>query len=194
MLSNIKNEFSSRNVMMLYLNNICKDKYDLSENLSNIKFYRNDVFLILYILDKIGFDRRKQYYYLYIDEAQDYNDQEIKLLKELENSSINIFGDYKQNISSNSIQRENWNNLQKIINDDLIYYELNENYRNTVNVVNYCNENLQLNMLPVGTEGNVVKVKENKNIEDIIKDAEKMDAVVITNNEQIISKINKKAK
>lgn len=141
--------------------------------MSNIKFYRNDVFLILYILDKIGFDRRKQYYYLYIDEAQDYNDQEIKLLKELENSSINIFGDYKQNISSNSIQRENWNNLQKIINDDLIYYELNENYRNTVNVVNYCNENLQLNMLAVGTEGNVVKVKENKNIEDIIKDAEK---------------------
>ncbi len=191
-LSKVKNEFSPRNVMMLYLNNICKGKYDLSENLSNLKFYRNDIFLILSIMNKIGFDNKIQYHYLYIDEAQDYNDQEIKLLKELEKSNINIFGDYKQNISSNSVQRKNWNDLKKIIN--LKYYELNENYRNTINVVDYCNENLMLNMLAVGIEENTVEVKENKNIEDIIEDAEKKDAVVITNNEQIISKINKKSK
>ena len=191
-LSKLKNEFSPRNVMMLYLNNICKERYDLSENLSSLKLYRNDVFLILSIMNKIGFDNKIQYHYLYIDEAQDYNDQEIKLLKELEKSNVNIFGDYKQSTSFNSHQRENWNDLKKIIN--LKYYELNENYRNTINVVDYCNKNLKLNMLAVGTEGNTVEVRENKNIEDIIKEAERKDAIVITNNEQIISKINKKSK
>jgi len=193
-LSKVKSEFSPRNVIMLYLNNIGKEKYDLSKNLSNIKFYRNDAFLILSIMNKIGFDNKIQYHYLYIDEAQDYNDQEIMLLKELEKSNINIFGDYRQNISSNSVQRENWDDLKKIINCDLKYYELNENYRNTIKVVNYCNKNLKLNMLAVGTEGNDVEVKENRNIKDIMEDAEKKDAVVITNNEQIISKINKKSK
>ena len=105
---------------------------------------------------------------------------------------MNIFGDYKQSTSFNSHQRENWDDLKKIIN--LKYYELNENYRNTINVVDYCNKNLKLNMLAVGTEGNAVEVRENKNIEDIIKEAERKDAIVITNNEQIISKINKKSK
>lgn len=190
-LSNIKKEFSPRNVMMLYLSNICKDKYDLSKKLSELTLYRNDVFLILSIINKMEFNHKTQYHYLYIDEAQDYNDQEIKYLKELEKSTINVFGDYKQNISSNSVQRENWDNLKNIINCNLKYYELNENYRNTIKVVNYCNKNLQLNMLGVGIAGNEVEVKENQTIEDMIEDAKKMNAVVITDNEQIISKINK---
>jgi DNA helicase IV len=191
-ISEVGNQFSPRNVMMLYLNNICKEKYDLSQNLSNIKFYRNDIFSILYIINKMGFDNKRQYYFLYIDEAQDYNDQEIKLLKDLEKCTINIFGDYKQNVSSNSVQRKNWDELKKTLDCNLKFYELNENYRNTVNVVNYCNKNLTLNMLAVGTEGNNVEVKENGNIKDLIKDAEKKDAIVITDNEKIISEINEK--
>lgn len=193
-LNNIKTEFSPKNIMLLYLKNICNKKYDLSEKLSDIEFYRNDIFIILYIINKMGFDNKIQYHYLYIDEAQDYNDQEIKLLKELEKCNINIFGDYKQNISTNSVQRKNWDDLKEIINSNLKYYELNENYRNTINVVNFCNKNLNLNMLAVGTEGNDVEIKENKSIKTIIENAEKKDAVVITNNEHIISKINKKSK
>ena len=193
-LNNIKTEFSQKNIMLLYLKNICNKKYDLSEKLSDIEFYRNDIFIILYIINKMRFDNKIQYHYLYIDEAQDYNDQEIKLLKELEKCNINIFGDYKQNISTNSVQRKNWDDLKEIINSNLKYYELNENYRNTINVVNFCNKNLNLNMLAVGTEGNDVEIKENKSIKTIIENAEKKDAVVITNNEHIISKINKKSK
>jgi DNA helicase IV len=102
------------------------EEYKLNSTFSNKKYYRVNIFTILFILIKLGYSGYSKYKYLYIDEAQDYNDVEIKLVSQIEAGSVlNVFG------------------------DNLDYYELNENYRNTINVVNYCNDILKLNMLGI---------------------------------------------
>lgn len=190
-LNKMKRDFSPHNIILMYLNKLCYGKYDISEGLSNIKLHRNDAFQILHILNKMNFNNISNYRYLYVDEAQDYNDQEIKLLRDIENCNICVFGDYKQNISSNVIIRKDWNDLKSILGSNTNYYELNENYRNTINVVDYCNINLELKMKPVGVNGNAIEIIENKSVEDIMDNAKKTDSVIITNNEKIISELCK---
>lgn len=78
--------------------------------------------------------------------------------------------------------RQNWNNLKKIFNDNYSYYELNENYRNTTNVVEYCNNELKTNMIGIGVTGDNVRINKFVNINDIIKRAELTESIIITKN------------
>ena len=184
--NNIKLVYNSvipRNVITNCFEKICIGSYKLNTNFSNKSIYRIDIFTILYILEKLGYSKHSAYRYLYIDEAQDYNDVEIELIKNYEQQSIlSIFGDYRQNISDNSLLKNNWNNLKKILKNNFDYYELNENYRNTTNVVEYCNNTLQLNMMAIGVDGEEVQVKIFKNIDDVISKAKMINAIIITKN------------
>ena len=147
---------------------------------------------MLYIYNQLGLSKRKMFDYLFIDEAQDYNDIEISLIKKLElNPIMNIFGDYQQNISKNSLTRNNWNNLKKELNNNSWYCELNENYRNTMAVVDYCNNNLNTKMTKIGIEGNPVIEKESVNISDLINFCKQKNYQIIVNDEDIIMKIKK---
>ena len=184
-----------RNIIKACFENICTGSYKLNTVFSNKKYYRNDIFTILYILRAMGFKLTEPYKYIYIDEAQDYNDEEIKLVKKLEsNSVLNIFGDFDQNISYNSVLRQNWNSLKKIFNNDYDYYELNENYRNTTNVVDYCNNELKTNMIGIGVEGDNVKLNKFVNIDEVIKKAELTKSIIITSNENYLEYINNNSK
>ena len=184
--NNIKLVYNSmipRNVITNCFEKICIGNYKLNTNFSNKSIYRIDIFTILYILEKLGYNKHSAYRYLYIDEAQDYNDVEIELIKNYEQqSTLSIFGDYRQNISDNSLLKNNWNNLKKILKNNFDYYELNENYRNTTNVVEYCNNTLQLNMMAIGVDGEEVQVKIFKNIDDVISKAKMINAIIITKN------------
>ena len=97
--------------------------------------------------------------------------------------------DYKQNISNNSLLRNNWNNLKDIIKNNFDYYELNENYRNTTNVVEYCNKTLQLNMMAIGIDGKDVQVNYFNNIDDVILKAKMTNAIIITKNNHYLEYI-----
>ncbi len=184
--NNIKLVYNSmipRNVITNCFEKICIGNYKLNTNFSNKSIYRIDIFTILYILEKLGYSKHSAYRYLYIDEAQDYNDVEIELIKNYEQqSTLSIFGDYRQNISDNSLLKNNWNNLKKILKNNFDYYELNENYRNTTNVVEYCNNTLRLNMMAIGVDGEEVQVKIFKNIDDVISKAKMINAIIITKN------------
>ena len=186
----VYNSMIPRTVITKCFEKVCIGNYKLNTNFSNRNIYRIDIFTILYILEKLGYSKQSSYRYLYIDEAQDYNDVEIELVKKYEKESIlNIFGDYKQNISNNSLLRNNWNNLKDIIKNNFDYYELNENYRNTTNVVEYCNKTLQLNMMAIGIEGQDVQVKNFENIDDVILKAKINNAIIITKNNQYLEYI-----
>ena len=186
----IYNSIIPRNVITSCFEKICIGNYKLNTNFSNKSIYRIDIFTILYILEKLGYSKQSSYRYLYIDEAQDYNDVEIELVKKYEQQSIlNIFGDYKQNISNNSLLRNNWNNLKNIIKNNFDYYELNENYRNTTNVVEYCNKTLQLNMMAIGIDGKDVQVNYFNNINDVILKAKMTNAIIITKNNHYLEYI-----
>lgn len=186
----VYNSMIPRNVITSCFEKICIGNYKLNTNFSNKSIYRIDIFTILYILEKLGYSKQSSYRYLYIDEAQDYNDVEIELVKKYEQQSIlNIFGDYKQNISNNSLLRNNWNNLKDIIKNNFDYYELNENYRNTTNVVEYCNKTLQLNMMAIGIDGKDVQINYFNNIDDVIIKAKMTNAIIITKNNHYLEYI-----
>ena len=104
---------------------------------------------------------------------------------------MNIFGDYQKKKKKNSLTRNNWNNLKKEFNNNSWYCELNENYRNTMAVVDYCNNNLNTKMTKIGIEGNPVIEKESVNISDLINFCKQKNYQIIVNDEDIIMKIKK---
>lgn len=159
---------------------------DFSENMSLTRY---EAFLILKILNMFNFNKSINYNYIYLDEAQDYNNLEIKLVKELEEGYLNIFGDINQNVKGKWFQRNDWKSLEKCLEEDIKYYELNENYRNTTNVVDYCNRNLKIQMNGVGIEGNDVKIKKYTELSEIIEEAQKNNSVIITDNIEYLQEI-----
>ena len=190
-LSALNDSISEKNIVSLCLNGVLNNKYDdRISKLNNRLFERNDIVILLYIFTKLGFYDDKLYDYLFIDEAQDYNDIEIKLLSQLEyNPRMNIFGDYNQNISKNAIPRSNWNSLIKMINNDSKYFELNENYRNTTNVVEYCNKIFKSNIKKIGIDGNDVKVIKETDLNELIKLYYSNNNIIITNDLDLINKL-----
>jgi DNA helicase IV len=87
-----------------------------------------------------------------IDEVQDLSIFEIKLIRKIfgEQCSLNLYGDEKQNINNKGNYQ-----LKSLINDKHIYL-LNENYRNTFDITLYTNNQLSLNMIPIGVRGPLV--------------------------------------
>lgn len=187
-LEKIKNIFNPEEIIKKIFELVLNNKYSFTDYaLKNRSFYRNDIFVTLFILNKLDFDKQNYHKYIFIDEAQDYNDEELILIKELENNPVlNIFGDYKQNISSNSIERKNWDVTQQKLETKFKYFELNENYRNTINVVDYCNNELNSNMYGIGLMGNDINIINELSLIDLSKLAKEKNAIIITNNSQIV--------
>ncbi len=148
---------------------------------------RNSLVVILTVINKMGFVNEKEYSYIYIDEAQDYNDTEINLLNKIEGYPVlNIFGDLKQNIINVENQRESWDSLINKLDIKFKRYYLKENYRNTTNVVNYCNKLLKTEMVSLGLKGNEIIEYNYKNKDEILSMAKEHEAIIITNNNDLL--------
>jgi len=123
--------------------------------------------------------------FIYIDEAQDLNDNEIEFIYNYNNRCIiNLYGDIHQVVNDHGIQ--NWNTLPMINK----VYELNDNFRNTNQIINYCNNFLPFKMTPVGVEGDeVIEVDDFSEINTQTSDEEN---VVIVKNENLAQLLEKK--
>jgi DNA helicase IV len=119
--------------------------------------------------------------FIFIDEAQDLSVAELELIQKINTAQqkpkINLFGDIDQNITAQGIKK--WADVG--ITRDI--YSLNENFRNTNQIVKYCNEKLKMQMQPVGVD--MEEVSEYKDIFAAIDFAEniKNDAVFIVKDE-----------
>jgi len=185
----------------VYIWNLYREYLENSDRLALDNYYsknkkeisRVDAYLLLRISHELGFLNRKKYNYIYIDEAQDYNDSEIKTIYLIEGKpTLNIYGDINQRIFENVHERKNWNSLIESISINLNQYELNENYRNTIEIVNFCNKKLNLNMNAVGVSVSNVNEYKFESINNVISKAEEMNAIVITNNLDFIKKLEEK--
>lgn len=78
---------------------------------------------------------------LCIDEGQDISELQYVLLYEVngKKTCLNIYGDLAQRIPEN-INISSWDRLVEIL--DASYYELNENYRNSENIINFYGKRL----------------------------------------------------
>lgn len=95
-----------------------------------------------------------------IDEVQDVATVEIELLKNVlpEETKWNLYGDMMQRSATykEEILNDNfWEPLTELVNGD--FYSLDVNYRNAVEIVQYCNEVFQKNITPMGIKGDVIE-------------------------------------
>lgn len=133
-------------------------------NIAICKRYKHYWFLKIYFSYLLGgIVSAKEF--LFIDEAQDLSPVEINLLQKLNTlrgrTVFNLFGDVKQVISGYGVK--NWKQFQFI---DKIFI-LDENFRNTNQIIEYCAKNIKLVMKPVGVS--MQPVKELKAIDDVFK-------------------------
>ncbi len=111
-----------------------------------------DLFALCLILVKLGFDLSPKYSFVFVDEAQDVSAAEYKVLRAVnDRAAFNIFGDLKQNITGFRGIKD-WAELGYEI------YNLNLNYRNTTQIVEFVAENLGIAMQSIGFEASGVEV------------------------------------
>jgi hypothetical protein len=129
-----------------------KEKADMT-----IEMSVSQAFAATYILcKKFGsIDRNKLF--IYIDEFQDFSPIELSIFKRIYPlGAFNMFGDFKQCINEKGIRR-----IEDIPKDmyEQKPYNINENYRNAIQITQYVNNRFKVGMNPVGLGGKVQEVE-----------------------------------
>ena len=184
--------FTQRTIPQLnsYLFNLLfssiKNKIYRKYNIRLCKLYKHYWYLQLYCRYLLTPFAPKKSKYIFIDEAQDLSPTELELIYKInsiysedniQQPVFNLFGDVNQTVSSHGIK--NWD----ILNFKFDLIELNENFRNTNQIVEYCNTNLPYNMKKIGV--NMNKVVDYFNLDEAIKRNKKIkkEPVIIVKNE-----------
>lgn len=122
-----------------------KEKYGMTSN----RMYRSDAYALCAVCSFLTDRLSPVYSYVFVDEAQDISPCEYWLLRKInKKASFNVFGDIAQNVTP-------WrgvHNWEEVFPDFEIY-ELNQNYRNTNQIVDFVSESLGLDMQPLGFDG-----------------------------------------
>jgi DNA helicase-2/ATP-dependent DNA helicase PcrA len=115
-----------------------------------------------------------------VDEGQDISPCEYALLRKINaKASFNIFGDLAQNVTK-------WRGVKdwKEISPDFPIYELNQNYRNTNQIVSFVSGKLGLDMQSIGYDGpEVVKISP-RGVNAFFKDKKGLKAVICAESEK----------
>lgn len=109
--------------------------------------YPSDGYALCSVLTAAGRKLLPRYGLVFVDEGQDISEGEYALLKAIHSdAAFNVFGDLKQNITPwRGIK--NWNTVCENV------YTLDQNYRNTNEIVAYVSQVLDARMKPIGLEG-----------------------------------------
>lgn len=152
---------------------------------SNKFMSRADVFALCSVLGALGFDLTPKYAFVFVDEAQDISPAEYALIKYVNGQAcFNVFGDLKQNITPFRGVKD-WSELGYEV------YNLNRNYRNTNQIVEYVSQNLGIDMQPIGLPGEEVERIAPKSIGRYLSDKKGLRAVITS--EANLEKFTRKA-
>lgn len=118
--------------------------------------YRHQLYLLLLLCTMYYGPASNAGYYLNIDEAQDLAPMELRLLRGVlgKKTVFNLYGDVNQAIY-NYKGIQDWEDVMSIVPSSL--YVLNENYRNTVEITDYCNHVFDAEVTAIGLHGAPVK-------------------------------------
>lgn len=141
----------SRNVMfqdLLTKYRVHKQKYHKTNY--RHKLYLRLLYCMLYFTRLMNPDN-----FLSIDEAQDISIAEYKLLRMAlgEKCIFNLYGDVNQSVYSYKGITD-WDEISDITGGNL--YILNENYRNTLQITEFCNKEFEAEVYPIGISGEPV--------------------------------------
>lgn len=149
-------------------------KYKVSYGMSSPRMYASDAYALCVLCAELKDRLSPAYNYVFIDEAQDISDGEYALLKKInQKARFNVFGDEAQNVTP-------WRKLtdKEKVFDGFTKYELNQNYRNTNQIVRFVAENLRLDMESIGFDGPPVEKIAVRNINGFFKEKKGLKAII----------------
>ncbi len=149
-------------------------KYKTLYGMTSKKMYPSDAYALCVICAGICEQLSPVYSYVFVDEGQDISPCEYALLRKIhKKASFNIFGDVAQNVTP-------WRGVKNWAEafPDFEIYGLNQNYRNTNQIVSFVAENLGIDMQSIGYDGlNVVTLTE-RGISKFFKDKKGLKAII----------------
>ena len=109
--------------------------------------YPSDGYAVAYVLTAAGRALTPRYGLVFVDEGQDISQGEYALLKRIHaDAALNVFGDLKQNITP-------WRGVHDWTAVSDTVYTLDQNYRNTNEIVAFVSEVVDAAMRPIGLIG-----------------------------------------
>ena len=161
-------------------------KYKLQYGMTSKKMYRSDAYALCLICAGITDSLSPVYSFVFIDEAQDISVGEYALLRQInKKASFNAFGDIAQNVTAwRGVQ--NWSQAFP----DFEVYSLNQNYRNTNQIVDFVAKELSLDMQPIGFDGPNVETLSPRQLSGFFKEKKGLKAIICSeeNKEKYIRK------
>ncbi len=155
-------------------------KYKIQHGMTSKKMYRSDAYALCTICAGLSDRLSPVYSYVFVDEGQDISPCEYDLIRKINaKASFNIFGDVAQNVTP-------WRGVKdwKAVFPDFAVYELNQNYRNTNQIVSFVAENLGLNMQSIGYDGPSVVSLNARGISGFFKEKKGLKAVICAESER----------
>ncbi len=147
-----------------------KEKYGMTSK----KMYKSDAYALCTICAGISETLSPVYSYVFVDEGQDVSACEYALIRKInKKAAFNVFGDVAQNVTL-------WRGIQRweTVFPDFTLYGLNQNYRNTNQVVEFVAKRLGLNMQSIGYDGPAVETVKPKGINAFFKDKKGLKALI----------------
>ncbi len=149
-------------------------KFKLKYGMTGKKMYRSDAYALCVICAGLTDKLSPVYSYLFVDEAQDISSCEYDLLRQInKKASFNVFGDIAQNVTP-------WRGVKdwSSVFPDFEIYGLNQNYRNTNQIVDFVSQTLGLDMQPIGFDGPAVSHISSRGIHAFFKDKKGLKTVI----------------
>lgn len=137
--------------------------YFLKElNIENNNKHLKNKLMLMYWIKYAGIKSNVKL--LMIDEAQDYSMLDFEIIKLVcaQNPLFNLFGDSNQTLYK---ENENWSQI--IDSEKYIKFNLNENYRNSNEIINFYRKHLEINDIPIGIFDK--EVQHSTNFHDLLK-------------------------
>ena len=138
------------------------------------KFYPPDSYALCLMLCKLGFDLAPKHSFIFVDEGQDISEGEYYVLKYVnDRARFNVFGDLRQNITPYRGVRD-W----KVVEDTI--YTLNQNYRNTNQIVDFVSSELKIDMQSIGCDGSEIVTLQPRKVSGWLAPVKGLKAVITT--------------
>lgn len=149
-------------------------KYKAKYGMTSSKMYRSDAYALCVICAGLSDTLSPAYSYLFVDEGQDISACEYALLRQInKKASFNVFGDVAQNVTA-------WRGIAdwQATFPDFDIYTLNQNYRNTNQIVDFVSKELQTDMQSIGYDGPEIERICAKGIAKFFKEKKGLKAII----------------
>lgn len=166
----VRGVMNSRDELESWINH--EDTVSLYKRITNTEALGYmDLAGILYLMVMLeGKKCKKEYKHVVIDEAQDYNTTQFKLIKELTRcKSYTIVGDSNQRLIT-TLEDPAMLNLEEVFGDDVKEFSLLKSYRSTQQIMEYASQFLNEDkVIPLVREGEPVIEEETTSKEDLVE-------------------------